>query len=75
MLLNYSGHGLRRLMPRRPALALAVAVKLSFLVNGLFTLPAYLYPYQVWVLLLFFLQLRPRCPSWSMGCSRCRPTR
>ncbi|KAI7841461.1 hypothetical protein COHA_004856 [Chlorella ohadii] len=46
VLLNYSGHGLRRLMPRRPALALAVAVKLSFLVNGLFTLPAYLYPYQ-----------------------------
>ncbi|PRW32504.1 sodium-coupled neutral amino acid transporter 7 [Chlorella sorokiniana] len=46
VLLNYSGHGLRRLLPRRPALALAVAVKLSFLVNGLFTLPAYLYPYQ-----------------------------
>lgn len=47
VLLNYSGHGLRRLLPRRPALALAVAVKLSFLVNGLVTLPAYLYPYQV----------------------------
>ena len=47
VLLNYSGHGLRRLLPRRPALALAVAVKLSSLVNGLFTLPAYLYPYQV----------------------------
>lgn len=44
MLLNYRAAGLRGLLPGGPALVLATAVKLSFLVNGLLTLPMYLFP-------------------------------
>jgi hypothetical protein len=48
VLLNYSSEGLGELLPRGAALGLAVAVKLCFLINGLLSLPMYLYPYQVW---------------------------
>lgn len=47
MLLNYSASGLQSLLPSGPALALSVAVKASFLINGLVGLPMYLFPYQV----------------------------
>jgi len=48
VLLNYSAGSLDSLLPSsNHALALSAAVKLSFLVNGLVSLPMYLWPYQV----------------------------
>lgn len=46
VLLNYSGKSLEALLSGRAALALSATVKLSFLVNGLLSLPMYLFPYQ-----------------------------
>ncbi|PSC76288.1 putative sodium-coupled neutral amino acid transporter 6 [Micractinium conductrix] len=46
VLLNYSALGLGALLPDRPALWLATAVRISFLVNGLVSLPMYLWPAQ-----------------------------
>ena len=66
VLLNYSGKGLGELVAGRGALALSATVKLSFLVNGLLSLPMYLFPYQAsgcWQLhvpLLYCL-----CAPWS----------
>lgn len=47
MLLNYSAASLEGLAPGQRALGLSAAVKFSFLVNGLVSLPMYLWPYQV----------------------------
>jgi hypothetical protein len=46
VLLNYSGKGLEALLSGRAALALSATVKISFLINGLLSLPMYLFPYQ-----------------------------
>lgn len=46
VLVNYSAASLGGLLAAKPALYLSAAVKLAFLINGLVSLPMYLWPYQ-----------------------------
>ncbi|KAL4421373.1 hypothetical protein ABPG75_010664 [Micractinium tetrahymenae] len=63
VLLNYSAASLEELVPGQRALGLSAAVKFSFLINGLVSLPMYLWPYQrnLWA------ALPQQSPEESMG--------